>query len=177
MRRAAASLIVVLGIAACGGDAGPDPSAAPSDFQVDYHWDSGISNVGPDYLSVRISLEASGSGLIHATLGHPSSDTQDEWVETFGVTAEALESLYAKMQEVGLFTRTWQQGEPVPGSSGGPSVQVVADGIEYRIPSGLADPNDVARAGKVYDQITGVVPTTVLDALDVRQAQYLAEHG
>jgi len=176
VRRVAVSLIIILGFVACAEDAGPDPDTLPTDLQIDYHWNNGVSRVSPDYLYYHISLPATGSATISYTLGHPSSSEQEEWAETFEVSDDDLRGLYALMQQVGLFTRTWQPADPVPGASGGPSVRVVAEGKTYNVPSELADMSDAVAIANVYGKIEQMVPETVRDTMEARQAQYLEEH-
>ena len=81
------------------------------------------------------------------------------------------------MHEVGLFTRAWQQADPIPGVSGGFSVRVVVEGSEYRVPSVLADSDDADSMAVVYEQIEGMVPESIWDDLEIRQAQYIEEHN
>jgi len=176
VRRAVASLIVLIGVVACGGNAQLEPGTVPSDFQVEYSWNNGVSRVGPDFLTYQVSLPTTGSGTIHCTFGHPSSNQQEEWTETFEVTADDLQALYATMHEVGLFTKTWPQAEPVPGLSGGSSIRVVADGGEYRVPSVLADSSDADSIAVVYQMIRSMVPQTIWDEIETRQAQYIEDH-
>jgi hypothetical protein len=148
----------------------------PPDFQVDYYWDSGVSNIGPDYLSCHVLLLATDAGTINCTMGHPSSSQQQDWVETFDVTADDLQVLYTRMHEAGLFTRTWQQADPIPGVSGGPGVRVVAGASDYRVPSALADPRDTDSIAIVYEEIRRMVPETIWQDLEARQARYIEEH-
>jgi hypothetical protein len=175
MRRVVA-LIVVFGLAACGGNAGPDPEVMPSDFQVNYHWDSGVSNVGPDYLAYRISLSTTGSATVSYTIGHPSSNDQEEWADTFEFSIDDLRELYTTMHEVGVFTRDWTQADPIPGIFYGSRVHVVAGGEDYSVPSALADSSEADLVASVYEEIRGLVPETIWDTMEARQAQYIEKH-
>jgi len=171
------SLAAVAGVVGCSGDSGPNAGVVPSDFQVDYRWDSGVSNVGPDYVSYRISLPPTGPGTIHYTIGHPSTSQQEDWVETFGIAGEDVRALYALIHEAGLFTRAWPQSDPVPGANCGSSVRVVADGTDYQVPTMLADPDDADSIAAVYETIRSMVPETIWEDFEARQVRYLSEHS
>ncbi|MCB2224346.1 MAG: hypothetical protein KQH83_09270 [Actinobacteria bacterium] len=175
MRRLAVTLVLAVAVGGCGGDAGPGPGAVPADLEIHYRWNSGVSNVGPDYAAYSVSLDAAGSGTIRFTVGHPSAE-QDEWTETFGVAADDLRALYAGLRDAGLFSGAWARRDPVPGSGAGSSLAVVADGSAYAVPTDLADPDDARSIAAVYESIRALVPEGIWERYEARRGEYLAGH-
>jgi len=175
VRRFTALLTVAAVLAGCGGDAGPDPDVVPADLQVHYRWNSGVSNVGPDYAAYSVSLDGSGSGTIRFTVGHPSAE-QDVWTETFGLSTGDLRDVYSSLHGAGLFSRNWTAREPAPGSGGGSSLAVVADGRTYSVPTDLADPEDSDSVSTVYESIRSLVPESIWEGFEARRDEYVSSH-
>jgi hypothetical protein len=175
MRRFVVLLTLVAAIGGCGSDAGPDPDAVPADLAIDYRWNTGVSNVGPDFAAYSVSLDMSGSGTIRFTVGHPSAE-QDMWAETFDLFVGDLRVLYLSLHEVDLFSRTWMQEEPKPGSGWGSSLLVVAEGKTYVVPHNLADRDDADLMATVYESIRSLVPETIWEGFETRRDDYLSKH-
>ena len=175
VRRLIALLALAAAVGGCGGGSGPDRDAVPSDLEIRYRWNSGVSNVGPDYAAYAVSLEASGAGTIHFTVGHPSAD-QDLWDERFAVGAADLLDLYSLLHDAGVFSESWAAREPVPGSGGGSSLVVIADEVTYRVPVDLADRDHSASIAPVYESVRSLVPREIWEGFETRREDHIDAH-
>ena len=175
MSRFVVLLTLVAVIAGCGGDAGPDPDVVPADLAIDYRWNSGVSNVGPDFAGYMVALDLSGSGTIRFTVGHPSAE-QDVWAETFDLSVGDLRALYLSLHEVDLFSQTWKQGVSAPGLDRGSVLLVVAEGKTYVVPHNLVDSDDADSMATVYESIRSLVPETIWEGFETRRDDYLSKH-
>lgn len=157
MRMIAATVALAIAGAGCSLRTGPDPERLPLDFFVQLAWDSGVA-AEADYLEYRITVQASGEGTIHYTLGRRDPT---EYVEAFDVTNPCLLGLYAAMHESGLF------GEPASGPSsndyGGFRMRALAEFETY------VAPQDDPAMGAVYEEIIHLVPSHIWDELEERQ--------
>jgi hypothetical protein len=172
--RCAAVLAAALALifSACGDDDGPARGSIPDDFAVEYSWYEG--SVAPPYhYEFDILVARDGSGTIRF---RPDYGSDPEWVETFAVSSDDLDSLYGLMHDRKVFTRNWREDPEPPVGGSVARMTVLADGVAYEIPTDLLGGLGDAIL-PVYGEIESLVPEAIWRDLQARRDEYMDEYA
>jgi hypothetical protein len=170
MRRLIMILLLTAPFIGCGDDDAV-PADLPDDFFVEYSWFEG--SVAPPYhYSYDIEVHRDGSGTIRF---RPDYGDSTEWAESFSVSEEDLDRLYALMIDQQILGRSWEEDPEPP--VGGPvaRMDVVAGGVTTEVP---ADPlGPASRLEPVYEAMDDLVPQALWDDLEARRQTFMDEYG
>lgn len=164
-------LLPLILLAAC---AAPVQAERPADFQAQYHWSTG--SLPPPYnynYTITIGPEASGTIVFKADYrdGNPINRT-----ETFPLGESDLDGLYARLYQIGAFSKTWQQVKDIPDGGSVSELTMTAYGGVYSIPAYIDGDDQASDMHSVYGKIEALVPQEVWDEWYVRHEQYIAEN-
>ena len=173
MRELMFILALVL-LAACSGIFGQGGTATrPEDFQVQYDWSEG-SLPPPYHYEYTVLIEPDGQAEVRMTPDYPGPGVPT-WTETFSLTPEELDSLYAQMLAQGLERENWAEEDDPPVGGSSAWVVVTSRGKEIRIPAFVVS-RQAAKAQALREAVRSVVPQPIWDELDVLREAYIAEH-
>ncbi len=152
----------------------PFPGTLPDDFLIEYTWGAG-SLEEVYYYTYTIEVSASTEGEILLTAGYPSDENSESWHETFPISEERAEKLYADLLAINAFTENWEQGEIPAGGSSSKS-KITAHGRENTIPA-YVDGANAKAIHTIYEEIEKLVPQEIWDRLNVHHQNYMDENG
>jgi hypothetical protein len=152
----------------------PIPREKPADFQLTYAWEVG-SLPPPYFYEYTITLGPAAEGVIRFGAGYPGAD-RAEWEETFALGAADLMLLFEALTAAGAFTDAWRQREDIPVGGSAGRLSITADGVQYKIPSFIADEEQARAMDEIYARIDRLVPAALWEILYARQAQYELAH-
>ncbi|MFQ5399434.1 MAG: hypothetical protein ACE5E7_07530 [Anaerolineae bacterium] len=139
----------------------------PDDFRLIYHWRAG-SMPPPYHYEYTIHLGPGSSGEI---IFHPDYPAHEPpvWRETFSITKELLDQLYALMISQNIFRQHWTVKENAPVGGSQDWLEVIADKHRYNIP---ARAEERERLATIYRAIRDLVPTPIWDGMMARREQF-----
>lgn len=140
----------------------------PADFAVHYEWREGTVPP-PHHYAYAITVGPGESGTIHY---QPGYDFQNPpvWVESFAVTAAALDELYALVQS--LLSRRWAEVKDRPVGGELETATVTLNGQTHDIPTVL-NPRDRTQVQAVYTAIRALVPRSLWQKLEQQRQAYI----
>jgi hypothetical protein len=170
-------LIFVLALAllaGCSGIFGQRGAASrPEDFQVQYEWSEG-SLPPPYHYEYTVLIGPDGQGEVRMTPDYPGPDVPT-WTETFSLTPEEMDSLYAGMAAQGLEREKWAEEDDPPVGGSSAWMVVTSRGKEIRIPS-FVPARQAAKAQALGEAVVSAVPQPFWDSLNARREAYMVEH-
>ncbi len=153
----------------------PFPETLPDDFLIEYTWSAG-SLEEVYYYTYTIKISASTESEILFTAGYPSDENSESWHETFPISEETVEKLYADLLAINAFNENWQQMEDVPAGGSSSKSKITAHGRENPIPA-FVDGANAKAIHTIYEEIEKLVPQEVWDRLNVHHQNYMDENG
>lgn len=146
----------------------------PDDFALNYRWRAG-SMPPPHHYSVRVEIQADGSGTVEMTPDYSGTDVPT-WSLPFHLDAEALDDLYTVLRFKGLFSVDWQEplGPPPVGGSLW-SASATANGQDTTVKSLMVSP-DGERPEALRKAIWEAVPIGLRTKLVIRRNAYRATY-
>lgn len=169
--RALYCLLALILLAACTGREGVE--TRPEDFQVQYKWMEG-SLPPPYYYDYTVSIDPQGQGEVSMNPDYPGPDVP-VWTETFSLTSEELDQLFAEMLSQGLLRIRWTQEDVLPVGGSSEWMLVTAHGEEIRIPA-FVPPRQQERAQALFRAVRSTVPDEIWYSLYNRREAYVQEH-
>ncbi|MEO0557681.1 MAG: hypothetical protein AAF170_05790 [Bacteroidota bacterium] len=146
----------------------------PDDFALRYQWRAG-SMPPPHHYSVRVEIEADGSGTVQMTPDYSGADVPT-WTLPFHLDAEAIDDLYTTLGLEGLFSIDWQE-PPGPPRVGGSlwSVTATAGGQQATVKNLMVSPEG-ERPKAIREVIWEAVPKGLRAELVIRRNAYRATY-
>jgi histidine triad (HIT) family protein len=143
-----------------------DWGSKSKDFILQYDWCAG--SMPPPYhheYTIRIGLGLQGEIVFYPD--YPGQNTP-VWTEPFEVSEEALDELYALVEER-MLNREWMKVED--GAVGGSLewMSGTVDGKSFRVPSRVEEPEALE---PVYDAVKALVPDAIWAKLRAQREQY-----
>ena len=147
------------------------PAERPQDFSLTLEWNTGSLPPQYTYMYV-ISLGPGLQGRLEYRPGYDPNDTSRQWVTAFSVSEQQMKELFFYLQNQDMFRSNWKKGELMMGGSG-TSLILNAYGKEFHVPSiSEVDHTEFARVDAAIEAIRALVPQTIWDEMDARQAEY-----
>ena len=169
--RAFISIGCIIGLAALtAGCAGGQP-AMPDDFGLSLNWNTGA--LPPQYrYEYVITIGPGAQGELDFLPGYDGASGSERWVVPFEISRAELENVYAYFADNDLLRARWNTGRELIGGST-TSLIVTAFGKEYQIPSiSELQGEDKQLVEKAMDAIRAVVPETIWEEMNDRQAEF-----
>ncbi len=145
------------------------PHDTPSDFEVVYNFDIGA--LPPEYhyaYEIRIGKDAPGEITYRLGYGDTGSSILKE---TFSLQPTQIDELYQAARQAGAMNQNWKTEEMPPVGGSNTSLELIADGEIYQIPSHPRT-NNPEKLTALYRQIHDLVPAVVWAQFDAAREQY-----
>jgi len=139
----------------------------PDNFRLIYHWRAG-SMPPPYHYEYTIHLGPGSSGEIVFYPDYPAHEPP-VWRETFSITSETLNQLYALMVSQEIFRPRWTVKENAPVGGSQDWLEVIAGERRYNV---SAQAKKREQLTTVYRAIRDLVPTPIWDGLMARHEQF-----
>ena len=152
----------------------PAMDTRPSDFSVRYDWYEG-SLPPPYHYEYTLTIASDGSGTVTLVPDYPGEGVP-EWTETFTLTPEALDALFAQVVEHGAFSTRWREVDDPPVGGSFYTVALTANGETVTIPSFVPE-NQAGAQDAISAAIRAAVPAEVWQTLDSQREQYVEENS
>jgi hypothetical protein len=146
----------------------------PADFQVVYEWREG-SLPPPYHYEYTIRFLPDGAAEMTLTPDYPSEGVP-VWTESFTLTPDALDELYAVLVKQKLFTRSWQEEDDPPVGGSVEWITVTANGSQVRLPA-FVIPDQQKAVWLIYAAVNELVPAEVRQRLEDLRQEYMLENG
>ena len=146
----------------------------PDDFQTVYHWSTG-SLPPPYHYHYTIAIGPEAQGTIVFTAGY-SDDGPLVWTETFPLSEDEMDALYARLHQIGVFSKTWQQVEDVLGGGSVYELSVTAYRKVYNIPAYIDGAEQARDMRAMADELKALVPQSIWDDLYAKHNEYVIEN-
>ncbi len=153
----------------------PKQDTTPSDFSLTLAWNTG--SLPPEYTySYEIVIGPGLEGTLAYQFGYDSEDEVNAYSSSFPLAQEQLDELYTYFLDQDILRSDWEEGEGMLGSPGS-SLTIIADGIEYAVPS-LSDLTsaDYALVEEAIDKIKAIVPADLWEEMEARRQIYEDEY-
>ena len=164
-----AAFTACLGLTACTRM----QAARPEGFSVTLIWDTGALPP-PYHYSYTIAIGSGLTGDFSFQPGYAPESNNELWETKFEIEVADLDALYQTLAEKGMLRSKWAAGQPLLG--GQDTSLVIKAGIEeYVIPSvSILASQEREKVDEIIEIIRGIVPSSIWDEMDTRQAEFEA---
>ncbi len=146
------------------------PLERPQDLSLQLDWNTGA--LPPRYhYSYSIRIDSQGNGEFDYHPGY-KDDTKNDLHEEFSLSAAQMDALYQYLLDNKLIRSSWETDRQLIGGKG-TSINIVADGKEYTVPS-VSELRDDDRdlVYKAIDYINSLVPDDIWEEKEARQKAF-----
>ena len=169
--RALFSIVIVSWLAMLTVGCGGEQPITPEDFGLSFYWNTGA--LPPQYrYEYVITIGPGLQGELDFIPGCESAQGSEQWATSFEISSEEQEEIYTFFTENDLLRTRWNTGRGLIGGST-TSLLLTAFGKEYQIPSiSELETEDRQLVELAMDAVRGVVPETIWEEMNNRQAEY-----